>query len=264
MREWVGARVAENLRENGMTITNKLFEATLNVLMSDIRRDKTGQIMARIADMASGAADHWTELLSTLITNGTSNDCYDGQIFFDDDHSEGESGTQKNLLTASEVPALDVTTALTPTADEAAKAILGVIAYMMQYVDDKGNYMNSSAKNWTIMTAPVLWTHLKPGVTNTLVGSGASNNLIEISNDMNLNIKVVSNPRLAYTTQFATFRTDAATKALIRQDEFGVTMKAIAEGSEYAFDNNMYKYGIEASRNVGYGDWRYASHSTLV
>ena len=264
MREWVGARVADSLRENGMTITNVEYEATLNVLMSELRRDKTGQILIRIAEMADGTADHWTELLSTLITNGTSAECYDGQFFFDDNHSEGESGVQKNLLTTSEVPALVAASATVPTPTEASKAILGVIAYMMQYVDDKGNYMNSSAREFTVMTAPVLWTHLLPAMTNQLVGSGESNSLLNVANDQNFKIKIVANPRLAYTAQFVTFRTDAPTKALIRQEEVGVEIAAIAEGSEYAFDNKQYKYGVSATRAVGYGDWRYASYSTLA
>jgi len=131
MREWIGGRHAKGFRENGITIVNKEFEATLDIPVKWMRRDKTGQIDVRINEMAQRAVGHYGSLLSTLIKNGTgatSGLCYDDQYFFDDDHSEGESGTQKNLLTNSEVAALQVANATRPTITEAIAAILGVIA----------------------------------------------------------------------------------------------------------------------------------------
>src|SRR6056297_407413 len=96
MREWVGGRNAKGFRENGLTIKNKHFEATLEYLVRDLRRDKTGQVMARINELARRTNAHWASLLSTLIINGESTECYDGQSFFDTDHEEGDSGTQSN------------------------------------------------------------------------------------------------------------------------------------------------------------------------
>src|SRR3990172_495076 len=45
MREWIGGRNAKGFRENGITIVNKKFAATLEVPVDWMRRDKTGQIM---------------------------------------------------------------------------------------------------------------------------------------------------------------------------------------------------------------------------
>ena len=92
MREWIGGRDAKGLPEYDFTIRNKHYEATLDFLLRDLRRDKTGQIMVRIAELAQRSGAHWASLLSTLILAGASTDCYDGQYFFDDDHSEGSSG----------------------------------------------------------------------------------------------------------------------------------------------------------------------------
>ena len=64
--------------------------------------------------------------------------------------------------------------------------------------------------------------------------------------------------RLTWTTKFATFRTDAETKALIRQEEEAVSMSAIAEGSETEFKEKKHLYGVKAIRNVGYGYWQRA------
>jgi len=266
MREWLGGRKAVGLRENGITVVNKKYEATMEIPVDWMRRDKTGQILVRIAEMARRAGSHWGSLLSTLITNGTgatSGLCYDGQYFFDSDHSEGDSGTQLNLLTSTQVAALDVTTAAAPTPVEAAKAILGVIGYMLAYKDDQGEPMNSDARDFLVMTSPVLWQFLAPAVYNTSVNSGEDNPLRSLQANSDFRVRVVANPRLAYTTQFVTLRADAPAAPFIRQEEEGLSVKAIAEGSELEFTEDVHQYGIKALRNVAYGYWQYASHSTL-
>ena len=263
MREWLGGRQAKGFRENGITIVNKTFEATLDILVDWIRRDKTKQIQIRINELAERAVGHWGKLLSTLIQNGTGSTsglCYDGQYFFDSDHSEGESGTQKNLLTNADVAALDVTTATTPTVAEAIKAILGVIAYMLGIKDDQGEPMNASAKKFTIMTSVTLWPYL---VHAELGEPSNESNVLKELRKQGFIVNVVPNPRLTYTTQFVTFRTDAPAKALIRQEEEKISIGGKGEGSEYEFDNNKHQYGIKAIRNVGYGYWQYAAHATL-
>jgi len=266
MREWLGGRQAKGFRDNGITIINKKYESTMEVLVDWLRRDKTAQIMIRIAEQAERAGGHWGKLLSTLITNGTgstSGYCYDGQYYFDSDHSEGDSGTQLNLLTSSQVASLDVTTATTPTPVEAAKAILGVIAYMLTYKDDQGEPMNAGARSFLVMTSPTLWPFLTPGVYNPLVSSGETNPIAGIIANTDFSVNIVANPYLTYTTQFAVFRTDAPAKPFIRQEEEPISMKAVAEGSELEFNEDKHHYGIKAIRNVGYGYWQYAAHATL-
>lgn len=266
LREWIGGRNAKGFRENGITIENKKFEATLEVLVDEIRRDKTGQVMVRIGELVTRAGGHWGSLASTLIANGTgltSGLCYDGQYFFDTDHSEGDSGTQKNLLTASEVAALNVAVATAPTPIEAARAILGVIAYMLTYKDDQGEPMNTEANEFLVMTSPTLWQYLAPAIYNATVNGGETNPAAAIIANSDFKISVVPNPRLSYTTQFVTFRTDAKTKAIILQEEEGIKISAQAEGSAEEFNNDRHLYGLKALRNVGYGYWQYATHSTL-
>ena len=266
MREWIGGRQAKGFRENGITIVNKEFEATVEIPVKWMRRDKTGQIKVRIGELARRAVEHWAKLLSTLIINGTGSTsglCYDGQYFFDIDHSEGDSGTQLNLLAAAQVPALDVATAAAPTSLEAAKAILGVIAYMLNYKDDQGEPMNDGARSFLVMTSPVLWSHLAPAIYSSLVTSGESNPAAALIASTDFKISVVPNSRLTYTTQFVVLRTDAKTKPFIRQEEVGIEMDAIAEGSEEEFKNKRHLYGASATRNVGYGYWQQAAHATL-
>ena len=261
MREWVGGRQAKGLRHEGITIKNKTFEATLEISIDDLRRDKTGQIMVRIDDLARRTNSHWLSLLTTLITSGTSTDCYDGQYFFDSDHVSGSSGTLTNLLTATQVTSLNISDADAPTADEMASAILDVIAYMFSYKDDQGEPINENARNFAVMVPVNMWAATLQACTknNLNVGTGVRDNPLM---SPAFNVEPVVNPRLSTDTVFYVFNTDSATKPFILQEEDGVKVDAIAEGSEEEFKNRRHLYGVSAIRNVGYGFWQHAAHCT--
>lgn len=266
MREWVNGRLAKGLRENGITIANKTFEATLEIGVDDIRRDKTGQIDIRIGELADRTATHWESLLSTLIANGngaTSGLAYDGQYFFDTDHSEGDSGTQLNELAAAQVAALNVGTATAPTQAEAASALLGVIGYMLGFKDDQGEPIHGNARQFLVMTPVPLWgPFLAAATQNTLIGAAGAVSPNPLAGS-GIQLQVACNPRLSWTANFAVFRTDARTKPFILQEEEGVTVSALAENSEEEFKNNRHLYGVKAIRNVGYGMWQHAARATL-
>jgi len=72
------------------------------------------------------------------------------------------------------------------------------------------------------------------------------------------------NARLTAVDKFYVFRTDAKTKALIRQEEVPITVSAVAEGSELEFNEDKHHYGISAVRNVGYGYWQHAVMYTFT
>ena len=261
MREWIGGRQAKGFRENGITIVNKKFEGTLEVLVDEIRRDKTGQVMVRVRELAQRTNSHWAKLLSTLIVNGESAVCYDGQYFFDTDHVEGDSGSQSNDLT------LDVTTPAAPTGGEMETAILKSIEAILGFKDDQGEPMNDEAREFLVMV-PV------PFMASTAAALGAqiivdastsrSNTILTVGQLGGFSVKMATNARLPWTTKFATFRTDSETKGLIRQEEEGVTIKAIAEGSELEFTEDKHQYGVKAIRNVGFGYWQRAALTTLT
>lgn len=266
MREWIGGRLAKGLTEQGITIANKKYESTLEISVDDLRRDKTGQIMVRIGEQARRALAHWASLLSTIMINGTSGVCYDGQYFFDDDHSEGDSGTQKNLLTATEVPKLDVTTTTAPTAAEMTDAILGVIGYMLAYKDDQGEPLNEDARKFLVIVGtPQLWAPAMAAVGAQVITDGAGAAFTNVLGTLrDFEVRVEYNPRMAaLTTNMMVFRSDSDVKPLIRQEEEAIKMSAIAEGSELEFTDDVHQYGIKALRNVGYGYWQMASYSTF-
>lgn len=261
MREWIGGRQAKGFRENGITIVNKEFEATLEVLLKELRRDKTGQVMVRVRELAERTNAHWAKLLTTLLIDGESTVCYDGQFFFDTDHSEGDSGTQSNDLTSN------IVTTTAPTTGEMETAILKSIEAMLGFKDDQGEPMNENARAFSIMVPVPFMSAAAAALGSQIIvdsSTSRSNTIITLGNIGGFSVRPIVNARLTWTEKFATFREDGQVKALIRQEEEPVTISAIAEGSELEFRENKHHYGVKATRNVGYGYWQRACLTTFT
>lgn len=257
MREWVGGRLAKPMREDGVTIANKPWEATLEIPVDWMSRDKTGQIQVRINELAQRAQSHWADLLTTLVINGESTTCYDGQYFFDTDHSEGSSGTQDNDI------AVNIATTTAPTVAEMQTAILSATQQILGFKDDAGQPMNAGARRFVVMV-PVPFLSSAAGALGSSVISSTDSTIKAVTNLGGFGFDLAINPRLTWTTEFAVFRADGNVKPFIKQEEEGVKIAAIAEGSELEFNERMHRYGVSAKRNVGYGYWQHACLVTFT
>ena len=255
MREWIGGRHAKGFRENGMTIVNKLFEATLEVPIDWMRRDKTGQIMIRVDEMVQRTVTHYGSLLSANILNGESAVCYDGQYFFDTDHSEGNSGAQSNLITVdiSAVPAAVHGTTSAPSPEEIRAMVLSAVQQMLGYKDDQGEPMNEDARSFLVMVPTAWFMPAAAALNNPVLGGGDTNIMTNLDG---YSFRLAMNPRLTWTDKLVVFRRDGQVKSFIRQEEEGVQIAAVAEGSELEFNERVHHYGISAIRNTGYGYWQ--------
>jgi phage major head subunit gpT-like protein len=263
LREWIGGRNAKGFTENGIEISNKHFEATIEILLRDLRRDKSGQLRVRMNELAERGNTHFAKLLSTLIVNGPSALCYDGQYFFDTDHSEGNSGSQSNKINVdiSGLPVQVHGSVTAPSPEEAQQAVLASISQMFGFVDDQGEPLNETAKSFLVMVPVGLSESFRAGLSMSRIGNAAS----QAIEDWNITLGV--NPRLTaagWTDKFVTFRTDGSVKPLIRQEETEPSIKMKDEDSEFAFDNDAIQVGIDTWRNVGYGRWQGAVHTTLI
>lgn len=279
MREWIGERQGKGLKVNGISLTNVLYELTLAIGLDDIRRDKSGQIDVRIAETVDRGIMHWASLMTTLIENGESVNCYDGQFFFDTDHSEGDSGSQNNDLAAAQYSELNVGTATNPTAYELANVILKMIQHMYTFKDDQGKPMNSFAKQFLVMVPISFFGAAQTAVFSPTIdtGTGVVNNPLAGLSSRGWKLDVAPNPELTWTTKLALFRTDGNAKPFIRQVEvhdsakdmiqqgeaMGIEMDVIAEGSEEEKKRRQWLFGISSNRTVGYGYWQHSCLATL-
>lgn len=262
MREWIGGRQAQGLRVNGLTVANKDFEATLEIATADLRRDKTGQIMARVGELATRTKQHDASLVSALILANPL--CYDGQAFFDTDHAEGKSGVQSNVVAFDISDGVGSTgggTATAPTAITIQRAAIAAVARMLAFMDDQGEPLNDGATEFIAMFPPSMMGAGLSALTLPTLVAGESN---VIPANGEFSIKPVINPRLtAWTDSFAVFRADGQVKPFILQEEVGVVMDAVAEGSEEEFKNKRHLYGVTRSGNAAVGYWQHAAKVTL-
>lgn len=264
MRELVGGRQAKKLGVYSYTLANKIFEATIEYGVDDLRRDKTGTMRRRIADLVSRAQLHRYTLLADLIKNGHSSaTCMDGQDFFDDDHSTGDSGTWQNDIDSSDVGSLAVTGSGTPTVAEAAQAILDVIGYMMAWKDEQGQALNAGARDFLVVSSYNNYGTFQAAIKgNVLVGtSGATSSSPLASSGFNIDHWMV--PELSSGVIFWVFRTDGARKPFIMQEEQPLTPDQLAEGSDLAFNDRVHQFGVTAVRNAGYGWPHYGCRATM-
>lgn len=261
MREWIGGRHAVGFRENGITIENRHFEATIEFDVDDMRRDKTGQIDIRLGELADTYVDHWADLLAVLINNGETGLCYDGQYFYDTDHSEGDSGTLKNLISAADSSKFNVAVAEEPTPTELADCVMRGIQQFLTFKDDRGRGMNDGARSFFCLFPVNMFASAGTVFTKEFLVNGVSNPVYKSG----LNIQWEASSRYTSTTSFDIFRTDARTKALIRQNEKGTlpTVKAQAEDSALEFNESKHQFGIDTWCNVAYGFWQRAVRCKL-
>lgn len=255
MREWIGGRDPKKIREFTWSIANKDYEGTLEILVSELRRDSSGQLMIRIAEFARRALSHPAKLISQKMIDGESTVCYDGQYYFDTDHSEGSSGTWDNDLTSA------AATGTTPTVQEMRDAILGTIQAILGFKDDQGEPMNEGARAFEVMLPITYWGVGLSAIGLPVLGGGEVNVLANLDG---FSIKPVANARLTWTTKFATFRTDGNTKPFILQEEVPLNVSAVAEGSQLEFTDKKHWYGVDWAGAVDYGFPQHACLHTFT
>ncbi|ODR93532.1 hypothetical protein AUC70_11750 [Methyloceanibacter stevinii] len=120
VREWFGDRVVQNLMEHDYAIKNKDFELTLGVNRNHIEDDSLGIYNPLFQEMGRATKAHPDLLTFSLLKDGFSTACYDGQYFFDTDHpvldADGKETSVANTDGGAGQPwfLLDVSRALKP------------------------------------------------------------------------------------------------------------------------------------------------------
>ena len=254
MRKFVAGRQIEELNEYSFQIKNEDYENGIRIKSKDMRRDKLGVIQSRVNQLADRALDHPAGLLSTLIQNGESTTCYDGQFFFDTDHPF-DGGAQSNDIT------FNVVTPADPTSDEMAPAIVRAIQTIMGLKDDRGEPMNQSATEFMVMVPTTMMGATLQAI-RALLGSGGATAVLEALRPF-FNIVPAVNPRLTWTDKFGVFRVDEDAKPFILQEEMPPEPYSLGEGSEFETLNKEQLYGVDWAGNVGFGHYQMGCLVTL-
>lgn len=105
-RQWIGDRVVQNLMTHDFSIKNLPWENTVSVAREAIEDDTYGVYKPMLAQLGQDAKQHPDELIFALLAAGFNSLCYDGQYFFDTDHSvlnaDGSTSSVSNFGGGSE------------------------------------------------------------------------------------------------------------------------------------------------------------------
>lgn len=262
VREKIGGYQATAFRENGITVDNKKFECTLKVSTDDLRRDKTGQIRIRAAEQGKRMGSHWQSLLSTLIANGETQKCYDGQNFFSTTHIEGDNTINQSNLITYDISTDSVVgsewrgTSIMPSPLTVQAAIMRGVEAILGFKDDQNEPINQGASKFIVMIPTKYWRSTTAAISLPTLDQGAANVIASLKNSMTF--KPVINTRLNWTDSLAIFRTDAETKPFIRQTEVDPEYVYLDENSEHAKKNDEVLFIAKTTRNAAYGMWQHA------
>jgi phage major head subunit gpT-like protein len=238
MREWVDEKRALGLNKNSWSVVVKRYEASIEIDL-DALRDARGNVYEpRIREMASNASRLRYNLISGLISGGAAALCYDGQYFFDTDHSEGDSGNQSNKLSGT-----GVTQAAIETDFYAAKSKL------MGFVDDKAVPMQPT--NFR----PLVWIPNDPVMEQRFRTLQAASLIANTSNILANSFDLVVDPLLTDTNDWFMFRVDRPLKPFIYvdretphyEDDFGSGNEAVfkrRKGMASAVGRGVATYGM--------------------
>ena len=259
MEEWKGDRKVTEIPAYDFTIKNKVYTSGVKILKDDHRRDKKGNIQQLIQEIPMGAARNPLILLADLVNNGGTELCYDGQFFFDDDHSEHLSGSQDNNIT-TDISALAVTNhgdVTTPSVEEFIGAVLKSIRTMLAFKNDQGQPMNQFASEF-LLHVPIAYSDVAYAAVGLTTLDHGKNNILK-----RFKIEVLVDPLLTAADTFFLYRTDGTGKPFIHQVEVDVVFDALAETSEQAVKSRHYEYYAEKIESIGYGKWQYAVKNQL-
>ena len=266
MSQKAGEKKFSQLRDVDWTVRNVEYQAGIALPKKHILYDKTTQVQTRVNELADRTNAHWLSLIAPLIIAGESAVCYDGQYFFDTDHSEGISGSQSNDITH------DVTTTTNPTATEMIDAILEGVESIIGFKDDRGEPVNEGMSEFVILTGTGLLKSGLKALSQTNVSNGESNILIEQGS---FKFRVVASPRITWTDRFALFCTQGTQKPIIRQQRVpnnpapgynmdGLLLETLWTDSEHCKKHDECLVSVETERAAAYGDWKKACLVTLI
>ena len=239
MRKMRGERIPAKLKAYSYTLVNEEYESSIEVKRADIKDDQTGQYGPLARSIGESARLYPDEMVfGTLLPNGFTELCYDGQYFFDTDHPVGDGTTQSNKLATD----LDAT------------QFAAAVKMLEQMKDDSGRPFNKQLDLLLV------------------VGAGnraTAESLIELQYTTggmsNINYKkaeLLVNPWISDDDSWYLINKAGVVKPFVVQEREFIPFEALEDDSEKAFWNKKYFYGTYWRGNFGYGLYQKAVGST--
>lgn len=242
MREWVDEKRAQGLNDFNLSVEIKRYEASVEIDLDTFKDARSNIYDPRIQEMAQNAGRLEYNLISDLILNGEAATAYDGQFFFDTDHSEGASGTQSNELTGTGTSAAQITTDYY----SAYSALLG-------FKDDQGVQLQANAFR------PLVWIPNNATMVQRFEELRDAQLISQTSNVLGGRFDLVVDPRQTDANDWFMFRTDGVMKPFLwinreaahYEDNFG-------SADPDVFKRRVGMASVVARGRAAYGMWQKA------
>ncbi|MFA5377471.1 MAG: Mu-like prophage major head subunit gpT family protein [Dehalococcoidia bacterium] len=241
MSEWKDRRKLAGMYENDYTLTNKDYEATIEVDRNTIEDDKYGLIAPRIRGLALRAARFFNEKVFTQLDLGETYKAWDGAVMFNAARTIGDSGSFSNLLSGNYS---DSTTEILDGLDAA-------VAAMRKFKDDRGVKMNLIPD--CIICAPEREMMIQTALFPPVAG--------EVRPELSYfpRNRIFVSPFITQNSgkDFYVACTKAEVKPVILQMRKEPEIDALDDPkSEHVFMNRTFLYGVNSRFTTGFGDPR--------
>lgn len=251
VREWLGDRQFQELRAANYELVNKDWESSLRIKKNHIKDDRLGMYGPVLNKLAVRAMRHPDNLLFDLLENGETDLCFDGQAFFDTDHSWGDSGSQSNDLTHDASDHTAVTVA------EFKAAWLASCNALLGFKDDRGEPIHFplvERLSGLICVVPLALRGVAIEATQaSLIGGGNTNVIIDSP-------RVVATASLSSSVKFYTLKVDDPVRPFIFQRREALSREVEGLDSIKTKDAN---FMTSARYAMGYGMWMNAVLTTF-
>lgn len=244
MAEWTDEKKALGLGKHEWSATVKSYQASIEVDLNAINDAMMNPYEPRIREMAQNAGRLRYNLISDLLQAGDAagGECYDGQYFFDTDHSEGDSGSQSNKLTGAGTSQANIETDFYA----ASAALYG-------FLDDKGVPLAPS------VFRPLVWIPNSATLIQRFRTLQGATVISQTNNVLANSFDIVVDPRLTDATDWYMFRTNGMLKPFlfVNREEANYRDNFAALVGD-PFERRVGKASVEARGVATYGMWQQA------
>lgn len=254
VREWLGDMVFEQLASADFTIKNREFYSGIRLPKQKIDDGNTGYFDNLVTGIVEMMNRHPDKLLFEFLASADTAECYDGQYFFDTDHSWGDSGQQSNDISTS------VVNKDAPTKAEVITLFQNILITMLGYKNDKGEpfvFPTANVINDLVVLTPLkYWPIMDEAFNSTMKVEGGA----ALPNYSLVRPTIIPVP--SYTGDyFDVFRTGQAIKPLVFQER--ERMSTFTKGYDDPTARDIV-VGGKARHNVGGLAWWLALRQTLT
>lgn len=252
MQDVTGDTVSiQGLVPDTFSLTNREYQAAIEVDRKAIERDRLGLIMPRIQQLGMEAARHPGELIFNLIKDNAV--AFDGSAFFADSRTISDSGTIDNNIAGTKGSGSDY------SVNEFQSDLADAVAQMRLFKDDRGRPMNIRGN---VVMVPAALEQVAWHTLNRSAGDGVISPTMPVTEDgmfTGSGYRVIVNPYLTDADDWYLFYVGNGMNRpfIFQQEKAPVLESETMPNSRETIVNRKFLYSVYGRYAVGLTDPRF-------